>query len=114
MMEAREILVNRLSALDNVKVGLWKDTDLLCVFYRGKEFAHFHKDEEIDIRLSQKFIKQEGLVPLENSPYHPKRSKKSRWMQFRLDTEQNALDLVSLVQRLIQQEYASTSWGVQA
>ncbi|MEM7539034.1 MAG: luciferase family protein [Chloroflexota bacterium] len=107
-MDIRKIFINHLNALDDVEVGLWKDTELLCVFYRGKEFAHFHDNEEIDIRLSQKFIKQEELVPLENSPYHPKRSKKSRWMQFRFDTEQDMLALVGLIERLLQQEYTDT------
>lgn len=83
----------------------------MCIFYRGKEFAHFHDHEEIDIRLSHKFIKKEGLKPLEDSPFHLKRSKKSRWMQMRFRTEEEAQNLLNLIQRLIDDDYKGTDWG---
>ena len=111
-------LKNQLEAdlrkLPDVEVDLWKDSDLLCVFYRGREFAHFHDHEEIDIRLSQQFIKKEGLTPLENSPYHPNRSQKSRWMQMRFTTEQERVDLLSLIERLIEDVYQNTDWGTKS
>lgn len=111
-MKLRERLEDSLGKLTDVDVGLWKNTDLMCVFYRGKDFAHFHDHEEIDIRLSQKFIKWEGLRPLVDSPYHTKRSKNSRWMQFRFQTEQEVDELLLLIQRLIDAEYKDTSWGL--
>ncbi len=107
----RETFEKQLASLSQVEVKAWKGTDLICVFYRGKEFAHFQDEQVIDIRLSNNFIKREGLTPLENSPYHPNRSKKSRWMLFRFDSEQDVLDLSALVGRLLKTEYENTAWG---
>ncbi len=101
----------RLRKLPDVTVSLWKDTDLMCVFYRGKEIAHFHDHQEIDIRMSQPFIKQEALSPLADSAYHPGRSKKSRWMQIRFTTEQDTERILNLIRRLIAEEYEGTNWG---
>lgn len=111
-MNLRNRFENALRKLPEIKVDLWKDSNLMCVFYRGKEFAHFHDHEEIDIRLSQKFIKIEGLTPLQNSPYHIKRSKKSRWMQMRFRSGEDVEGLVSLIERLIEDEYKNTNWGI--
>lgn len=111
MSSIRKTLENELKKLDAVDVRLWKDSDLMCVFFRDKEFAHFHDAEEIDIRLSQKFIKKEGLRPLEDSKYHPKRSQKSRWMQMRFRTKEDVSNLLSLIERLIEDEYRNSPWG---
>jgi hypothetical protein len=107
-MKLRTQFEKELRAMPEIKVELWKDSDLMCVFYRDKEFAHFHDHEEIDIRLSQRFIKKEALSPLKDSKYHLKRSKKSRWMQFRFTTKKEVEELLSLVSRLIKDEYQGT------
>jgi hypothetical protein len=107
----REKFESKLKKLDEVEVHLWKDSDLMCVFFRGKDFAHFHDEEEIDIRLSQKFIKKEELKPLEDSKYHSTRSKKSRWMQMRFQTGEDVSNLLSLIERLIEEDYKNSSWG---
>ncbi len=111
MSEWRQNLEKRLGMLTDVEVRPWKDTDLICVYFRGKEFAHFQDHQEIDIRLSRQFIKKEGLTPLTDSPHHPDRVKLSRWMLFRFNSEQEVLDLVALVERLLKEEYENTSWG---
>jgi len=107
----RSWLEDELRALPAIKVELWNDSDLMCVFYRGKEFAHFHDHEEIDVRLSQAFIKKERLTPLADSKYHLKRSRKSRWMQFRFQTKGEAETLLALMRKLIEIEYEKTDWG---
>ncbi|MEO8398045.1 MAG: luciferase family protein [Chloroflexota bacterium] len=80
MSNLRDELVKRLEASPNVKVALWKDTDLLCVFHKDKEIAHFQNDCEIDIRLTPAIIKQQGLRPPQNTTSHLDRSKNSRWI----------------------------------
>jgi hypothetical protein len=110
-MKLRRRFEDELRALPETKVELWKDSDLMCVFYRGKEIAHFHDHEEIDVRLSQAFIKKEQLRPLDDSKFHPNRSKQSRWMQFRFRTDKEVEALLSLIRRLIKDEYESTGWG---
>ncbi|MEO0474637.1 MAG: luciferase family protein [Planctomycetota bacterium] len=115
MSKAQEKLriyfADALSALPTVKVDLWKDSDLLCVFYRGKEFAHFHAFVEIDVRLSRAFIKAEGITPLENSPFHTDRSPSSRWVQFEFRSKKQVDGLVEMIKKLIKQEYQGINWG---
>lgn len=110
-MTLRNWLEGELRTLPEMKVGLWKDSNLMCVFYRGKELAHFHDHEEIDVRLSQAFIKKEKLKPLDDSKYHANRSKKSRWMQLRFRTRSEAAALRDLMIRLVKEEYEDTDWG---
>ncbi len=36
--------------------------DFASLFYRGKAFAHFHDDRELDLHLTRSIIAREGLV----------------------------------------------------
>ena len=56
----------------------------LC--YRGKPFAHFHNDNELDLHLTRSIIAREGLIHPSNSVVHPKRSKNAHWIELRLKT----------------------------
>ena len=98
MSNLRNELVKRLEALSNVKVDLWKDTDLLCVFHKGKEFAHFQNGSEIDIRLTPAIIKQKGLRPPKNTTSHPNRSKNSRWIVQSFEQAATLNEIVKLIQ----------------
>ena len=105
MKSARHNLEAQLTELPDVTVGHYKDTDLMCVSYHGKEFAHFHDQQEIDIRLPKKFVRQEALGPPIQSAFHPDRSPNSIWrvLQFRSEADVDAL--VALVQALLKFEY---------
>jgi hypothetical protein len=73
--------------------------------YRGKAFAHFHSDSELDLRLTKAVIEREGLVHPPGSKVHPKRAKGSSWIEVRF-TEVAELDgVVRLVQLAISQLY---------
>ncbi len=106
MPALRNRLENELRKLEGVDVALYKDTNLMCVYYGGKEFAHFQDDNDLDIRLSQKFIKRESLTPIHDSKYHPNRSRKSRWMEIRFKNAKQVDDLIRLIKRLIKEELA--------
>jgi Family of unknown function (DUF5519) len=54
-----------------------------ALFFRGKEFAHFHNDHEIDLRLTRKVIKSLGLSHPTGSQLHPTRSASSQWIEIR-------------------------------
>ena len=110
-MKLRTWLEGELRKLPEITVGLWKDTDLMCVFYRGKELAHFHDHEEIDVRLSQGFMKREKIEALTDSKYHPDRPSKSRWTQIRFQTQEETERLLGQLTRLIEDEYENTDWG---
>jgi hypothetical protein len=63
-----------------------RDDGFAALSYRGKPFAHFHHDEELDLHLTRPVIAREGLVHPSNSIVHPKRSKNAHWIELRLKT----------------------------
>ena len=96
--EMRDKLIGSLQALPDVTLSLWKATELLCVYYNGKEIAHFQDIDEIDIRLTPAIIKQKGLTPPENSTSHPDRSKNSRWIVQSFQNEEDIVAVTELVE----------------
>lgn len=90
-------LEQRLADLPGVTLDFWKDSDLLCVFFNGKEFAHFHGQDVLDIRLSPKIIRDENLSREMSSQFHPKRSPNSRWICVEFKDEADVETVVRLV-----------------
>lgn len=74
-----------------------------ALFYQGKEFAHFHHDKEIDLRLTRKVIKSLGLVRPPHSAQHPTRSASSQWIEIEFHTEEEVRQVVQLVKTAIAQ-----------
>jgi hypothetical protein len=54
-----------------------------ALFYKGKEIAHFHSDNEIDVRLTKKVITSEGLSHPTDSEFHADRAPSSQWFEMR-------------------------------
>jgi hypothetical protein len=52
-----------------------------ALFYHDKAFAHFHNDNELDLRLTRKNIKALGLSHPAGSIHHPDRSANSAWIE---------------------------------
>jgi hypothetical protein len=104
MSKLRKRLVQELEKIPGVTEEIWPDRKdgFSTLHYNQKEFAHFHNDNELDIRLSKKIISEQKLSRLTNSAKHPKRSGNSPWIEFRFiegnDTE-NILRLVKLLQK---------------
>ncbi|MEM9777328.1 MAG: luciferase family protein [Chloroflexota bacterium] len=94
-----------LNKIPNVSIAPYKQTDLTCVSYLGKEFAHFHDDHEIDVRIPQKFAKRKQLGEPIQSARHPDRSKKSIWRSLRFETPAETDALIELIQALLEEEY---------
>jgi hypothetical protein len=63
-----------------------RDEGFAALCYRGKPFAHFHHDEELDLHLRRSVIAREGLVHPSSSVFHPKRSKNAHWIELQLKT----------------------------
>ncbi|WP_411991230.1 luciferase family protein [Agarivorans sp. DSG3-1] len=49
--------------------------------YKGKEFAHFHQGNELDLKLGRTSIAEQGLQHPAFSLSHPKRSPRSAWIE---------------------------------
>ena len=80
-----------------------RDDGFSSLLYDGKEFAHFHDDNELDIRLTRNVINREGLAHPTNSRVHPNRSKNSQWIEVRFSTPADIKRLVNLVKLAIEQ-----------
>lgn len=67
-----------------------------AIFYNGKEIAHFHSNNEIDLRLTKQLIRQEGLVHPEDSDVHPGRSNSSQWIELQFRSQKQVDEIVRL------------------
>ncbi len=80
MPKLRNDLVKRLERIPGLEDRPSKVAGGSAIFYREKEIAHFHDDNEIDVRLTKKVIRKEGLHHPIGSKIHKQRSPSSEWM----------------------------------
>ncbi len=105
MTTLRQMLTQKLLILDEVTEELWPDRDdgFSSLLYKGKEFAHFHHDNEIDLRLTKKVIAQELLQHPARSENHPNRSASSPWVEVGFYSKEDVDNVFRLAQLAIQQ-----------
>lgn len=103
MSMLRNRLSQRLREL-GVEERAWpgRDDGFASLRFGGKEFAHFHADREIDIRLGKDAIRRERLVHPVDSTVHPDRSKNSPWYEMRIHSAADVDEAVRLVRIAIQ------------
>ncbi len=103
MSSLRIKLVQRLEKL-GVEDRPWpgRDDGFSSLLYDGKEFAHFHNDNELDIRLTKGVIKRECLAHPGDSQVHPNRSKNSQWIEIRFTRAHHVEEVVRLVKLAIE------------
>ena len=68
-----------------------------ALFYHGKEFAHFHNENELDLRLTKKVIKALGMSHPPGSHHHPNRSPNSPWIEVRFNKSSDIENVSKLV-----------------
>jgi Family of unknown function (DUF5519) len=78
-----------------------RDDGFAALLFNGKEFAHYHCWDEIDIRLGKVTIKREGLSHPADSTAHPDRSKNSPWYEMKILTGEDVDQAVRLVRLAI-------------
>ena len=85
MSNIRTQLVQELLKIEGVTEKAWPDRSdgFSSLQFGGTEFAHFHSDNELDIRLTKRIISSEMLVHPSTSKNHPNRSKISPWIEMR-------------------------------
>ena len=103
MSRLRKRLVERLQEI-GVEDRPWprRDDGFSSLFYGGKEFAHFHGNNELDLRLTKQVIKREGLVHPADSQVHPNRSASSHWIEIRFTKAAHLDEVVRLAQLAIE------------
>jgi hypothetical protein len=97
MSELKEKLLVELRKIDGVQDRPSPVSGGTALFYAGKEFAHFHDGNELDLRLTKKRIQALGLSHPLGSIHHPTRSPNSPWIEVRFKDEDDVKKLEKLV-----------------
>lgn len=101
MSEQRDQLFDLLNEIDGLAIKPSPVAGGFALFYKNSEFAHFHSDNELDLKLGKKLIAQEGLKHPANSVFHPKRSTNSPWIELRFSSEAELKTVARLVELAI-------------
>ena len=110
MAELRRKLISELEKNPDVDVHLWKpDHHLTVIDYKGKEVAHFHGNNELDIRLSKEIVKRDGLTHATNRVGHPERKDGGRWLIVRFTRESHLAEIIRLIDKAIEVRVCESS-----
>ena len=96
-------LLVRLRAIEGVEDRPSPVAGGTALFYRGQPFAHFHHDHELDLRLTKKLIKAQGLSHPPGSVHHAGRSPNSAWIEIRYGSAGELERVVELVRLAVAQ-----------
>jgi hypothetical protein len=103
MPTLKKLLLSQLAPIEGFAAEPSKVAGGTALFYQGKEFAHFHHDHEIDLRLTRKVIRALGLSHPERSEFHPARAAGSQWIEVRFHSTDEVHRVVELVKHAIAQ-----------
>jgi hypothetical protein len=91
-------LIDRLVKLGVEHVPYPDRDDGFCgLRFGGRELAHFHGFNELDLKLSRAVIRAEGLSDPDDSIVHPNRSANSPWIELRFKRMSDLDAIVRLV-----------------
>lgn len=103
MSKLKKELVKALEKIPGLEDRPSKVAGGSAIFYNDKEVAHFHHDNEIDVRLTKKIIRSEGLNHYDDSTIHKHRSPSSEWIEIRFKNEKDVKEVVRLFKLALQQ-----------
>jgi hypothetical protein len=99
----RAELVKRLEKIPGLEDRPSKIKGGSAIFYKNKEVAHFHHDNEIDVRLTRKVIRKEGLHHPSDSKMHHQRTPASEWIEIRFTKAAHVDEVVRLFKLALEQ-----------
>ena len=97
MTKLKTQLLDELSCIEGVEDKPSPVAGGTALFYFGKEFAHFHNDNELDLRLTKSVIQAQGLTHPSHSIHHPTRSPTSPWIEVRFSAPKDIAHVAGLV-----------------
>jgi len=99
----RQQLTKELLKIDGVTEKHWPDRDdgFSSFEYHGKDFAHFHHDNELDVRLGKQIIKANRVPRPTDSEPHPNRAAGSPWIELRYHDVAEVEEVVRLIKMAI-------------
>ncbi|HEX4923726.1 MAG TPA: luciferase family protein [Bdellovibrionales bacterium] len=103
MPKLRNELIKKLERIPGLEDRPSKVAGGSAIFYKNKEIAHFHNDNEIDVRLTKKIIRKEGLNHPSDSKIHKHRSPNSEWIEIRFNKSKDVNEVVRLFKLALEQ-----------
>lgn len=103
MTSLKQQLITSLGAIEGFEARPSAVAGGTALFYRGREFAHFHHDQEIDVRMTRPLIKSFGLKHPERSALHPTRAASSHWIELRYATADEVARVAELIKAAIRE-----------
>jgi len=105
MSDLKQSLMKALLTIPGITEKVWQgnDGDFSSLSYKNKDFAHFHNDNELDLRLTAKIIKAENISRPNRSKYHPGRSNNSPWIELQFTHSNDIQEIIRLVKLAITQ-----------
>ncbi len=103
MAKLRKLLIDELEKIPGIDVHLWTpERDFLVIDYKGKEIAHFHGNNELDIRLSPEIVKRDGLSHATNRVGHLNRKNGGTWLIVRFTRKVHLAEMLRLLKMAIE------------
>jgi hypothetical protein len=103
MTKLRSELIEKLERIPGLEDRPSKVAGGSAIFYKGKEIAHFHDDNEIDVRLTKKIIRKEGLNHPSGSKIHKHRSPSSEWIEIQFKKSKDVEEVLRLFKLALEQ-----------
>lgn len=98
MEQLKATLLSELQAIAGLEARPSPVAGGTALFFCGKEFAHFHHANELDLRLTKKRIQALGLSHPAGSTFHPTRSQNSAWIEVRFNAPSDIAHVKGLVE----------------
>ncbi len=102
-MSLKSDLVKKLEMIPGLEDRPSKVAGGSAIFYNNKEIAHFHHNNEIDVRLTKKIIRAEGLNHPEGSKFHKQRNPSSEWIELKFSRAEHVDEVVRLFKLAVKQ-----------
>ena len=108
MEELRNELILKILSLPGIeerpsRLSSAKTPKSAAYFFKGREVAHFHHNHEIDLRLTRKLIRREGLQHPADSKIHQHRGSSSDWLEIRFQSRADVEEAVRLLRLALTQ-----------
>lgn len=110
MASLRSDLVRRLEKIPGLTDRPSKVAGGSAIFFGEKEIAHFHHDHEIDLRLTAKLIKREGLKHNPDSKIHARRAGTSQWIELPFHSAKDIAEVARLFKIAVTEAYTKPKY----
>ena len=83
MAQLKAELLRRLRGIEGLEDRPSPVAGGTALFWHDQPLAHFHDDHELDLKLTKKLIRTQGLTHPRDSVHHPNRAAGSAWIELR-------------------------------